>query len=64
MNESPEGLQFDRAEPGRTSDEGTVEASPVALDCSDCGTKITDSYYEVNAQVVCAACHAKAREEV
>ncbi len=46
-------LQFDRAELGETAPGGTLE-------CIAGGEAITDAYYEINGEVVCEACQAKA----
>lgn len=54
VNGSGEDLQFERAEY-----EGHGEAPP-AVSCGGCGRTIADSYYKVNAEIVCGECHAKA----
>jgi len=49
------GLQFDRAEYEGREERAVAPAVP----CGLCGQSIADSYYKVNAGIVCRGCHAK-----
>src|SRR5947209_13446779 len=45
----PESLQFDRVE--------VVAGSSSATICAECRQAIVQSYYEINASLICSRCH-------
>jgi hypothetical protein len=47
-DQTPNGLQFDRAEPS--------EGAQAPALCANCGASLTTEYYEVNGSVVCERC--------
>ena len=55
-DQTPSGLQFDRAEP---SDDAQTTAT-----CATCGAAITTEYYEVNGKVMCEGCRIGAEEQL